>query len=95
LDRPGHYYAIFGIDKGGTNNIDLRAETAAIVTMVPRGKEGQVVLVPEGKQIARSKLLMPARTPGDQSDRNLFYRVGDGQARFVSPKDAKKSPISR
>ena len=93
--RPGRYYAVFGIDSAGTNSIDLHSPTIAIITLVPRGKEGHLILVPEGKRIASSKLFIPPRTAGDRGDRNLFYLVSDGQIRFVRPQEAKKWPISR
>jgi hypothetical protein len=78
------YYAVFGVGRGGTNIIDLRPKTTAIVTLVPRGKTGQVVLSPVGKQIARSKLFIPERARGDIGDRKLFYIIRDGKITFVA-----------
>lgn len=83
-NRPDHYYAGFGVGSGGTNIIDVRPNTTAIVTLVPRGKTGQIVLTPEGKQIAKSKLFIPARAQGDTSDRKLFYIIRDGKITFAA-----------
>jgi hypothetical protein len=96
LDRPGHYYAIFGIGSNGIESMTLHKSTVAIVTLVPKGKENTVVLVPEGKQIARTKLSIPPRArTGERNERNLYYGITDGEVRFVSPQDAKDWNIEK
>ena len=83
IDRPGHYYASFGVGIGGVNIIDVRPHTTAIVTLVPRGKTGQIVLTPEGRQIAKSKLFIPTRAEGDRRDRRFLYVIRDSKVTFA------------
>ena len=90
-DRPDHYYAVFGVDRGGANVIDLRPDTTAIVTLVPPGKARQTVLTPEGKQIAKSKLFVPARQKRDARDRHIVYVIRDGKVTFVASPSSNKT----
>lgn len=82
-DRPQHYYASFGVAHGSFNNIDVRRNTTVIVTLVPRGEEDSVAIVPLGRQIAKSKLFVPPRKGGDKKTRYLVYRIKNGKIRFL------------
>ena len=90
-DGGDHYYGIFPIDPHGVNGMAVHPETVATVT--PLGNES-VVVVPEGKEIVKDKLLIPPRThrPDESADRIFYYRVIEGKIELVPAEKAKDWP---
>jgi hypothetical protein len=86
-----HYYGIFNIGRDGVNGMAVHPETVAIVT--PSGTES-VVLIPEGEEIAKAKLLIPPRThrPEEPADRIFYYRIREGKIELVPAQEAKDWP---
>lgn len=89
-DRPRHYYAVFGVGRGGTNNIDIRAGSIVIVTRARKGQGENTPLRPEGEQLVKSTLFIPPRQQGDRNDRHLRYRITRGGVRFVEANRSAK-----
>lgn len=87
-----HSYGIFTLGPGGVGGTAVHPGTVATVT--PRGEES-VVLIPEGKQIVKDKLLIPPRTDrsDEPADRIFYYRITEGKIESVPPQDAKDWPL--